>query len=89
MYWNTAFREYMESIEFKQSAADPCVYIQATNTIIVGVYVDDMIVITKTAQEMQRKDFGSLIQDEGHGKTSLLPWNQYRTNEDQKCMWIH
>ena len=43
----------MESIEFKQSAADSCVYIQAT------FVVDDLIVITKTAQEMQRKDFGS------------------------------
>ena len=66
----------MESIEFKQSAADPCVYIQATNTTVVGVYVDDLIVITKTAQEMQRKIFGFSIQDEGH---ALLPWNQYRT----------
>ena len=39
----------MESIEFKQSAADPCIYIHGTNTTIVGVYVDDLIVITKTA----------------------------------------
>ena len=69
----------MESVEFKQSSADPCVYVHTSNTTIIRVYVDDLIVITKTAQKMQRKIFGFLIQDEGHVKSSLLPWNQYRT----------
>ena len=45
----------MESIGFKQSTADPCVYIQISDTItIVAVYVDDLIVITKTPKEMAR-----------------------------------
>ena len=52
---NTAFREYMESIRFKQSAADPCVYIRTADTMtIVAVYVDDLIVIAKMVEEMQK-----------------------------------
>ena len=48
-----AFREHMESIRFKRSAADPCVYIPTADTMtIVAVYVDDLIVIAKTAEEM-------------------------------------
>ena len=40
-------------MEFKQSAADPCVYIRAAGmTAIVAVYVDDLLLIIKTAEEM-------------------------------------
>ena len=53
--WNTAFREHMESIHFKQSTADPCVFIQTKErgVTIVAVYVDDLIIITKTAEQME------------------------------------
>ena len=44
----------MELIGFMQSAADPCVYIRTADTVtVVAVYVDDLIVIGKTAEEMQ------------------------------------
>ena len=49
--WNKAFTEFMKSIEFKQSTADPCVYVR--DTCIVAVYVDDLIIATKTTDEMQ------------------------------------
>ena len=52
--WNTAFREFMTLLQFKQSTADPCIYVKVTDTIaVVAVYVDDLIVMTKTAEEMQ------------------------------------
>jgi len=52
--WNKAYQEHMESMGFKQSAADPCVYVRATEmTAIVAVYVDDIILITETPEEMQ------------------------------------
>ena len=41
----------MRSKEFKQSEADPCIYIRGTS--IVAVYVDDLIIATKTEGEMQ------------------------------------
>lgn len=42
----------MECIDFKQSGADPYVDVWTTFTTIVAVYVDYLIVITKTAEEM-------------------------------------
>jgi len=45
----------MTLLQFKQSTADPCIYIKITDTIsVVAVYVDDLIVMTKTAKEMQQ-----------------------------------
>ena len=49
--WNKAFTEFMKSIGFNQSAADPCIYVR--DTCIVAVYVDDLIIATKTPEEMQ------------------------------------
>ena len=41
--WNTAFREYMESIHFKQSTADPCVFIQTESRGVTTVQCTWMI----------------------------------------------
>ena len=39
---------------FKQSAADPCVFVWTTDTVtIIAVYMDDLIVVAKTPEEMQ------------------------------------
>ena len=49
----------MEVIGFSQSAANPCVFIRIKDTMtIVAVYVDDLILIAVTPEEMQKvKDF--------------------------------
>lgn len=40
--WNKAFHSYIEQIVFRQSSADPCVFIQHSVSItIIAVYVDD------------------------------------------------
>ena len=55
--WNRAFSEYLESIGFEQSAADPCVYIRSTEPItIIAVYVDDLILITKPEEVIKNSD---------------------------------
>ena len=71
--WNTALRKYMETIHFKPSNADPCVYVRSGEDMtIVAVYVDDLIIITKTPEETRKvkeslaarfkmKDIGSYI----------------------------
>ena len=52
--WNKTFREHMTIMGFKQSDADPCVFIRKGNELsIVAVYVDDLILITETLDEMQ------------------------------------
>jgi len=65
--WNIRFHKYMESLGFKQTV-DPCVYIRTGNTIaIVAVYVDDLILITKTPKKRTEVSDDSSVQDEGHG----------------------
>ena len=52
--WNKAFCEYIETIGFRQNAADPCVFTRIVDTVtIVAVYVDDMIIISATSEEME------------------------------------
>ena len=54
--WNKALKEHTESIEFKQSAADPCIFIKTEETgevTIVAVYVDDLIIVTKSDKKLE------------------------------------
>ena len=52
--WNTVLDSYLQELDFKRSEADQCVYIQNCNgkTRIVAVYVDDMIIMTDTDDDM-------------------------------------
>ena len=53
--WNTAFKTYMKTIHFKPSTADPCVYVRSDEDMtFVAVYVDDLIIIIKTPEEMRK-----------------------------------
>ena len=54
--WNTVFKEYTKSTNFKQCTADPCTFIRSegTDLTIISVYVDDLIIITKTPEMMMR-----------------------------------
>ena len=56
--WNTVFKQYMESVNFKQYTADPCILVtgEEANLTIVAVYVDDLIVIIKSAETMKIKE---------------------------------
>ena len=52
--WNNFFKEFMLSLGFVQSVADPCVFIRVLNDklTIVTVHVDDLILLTDTEKEM-------------------------------------
>ena len=52
--WNTTLTEFLESIHFKRSAADPCVFVQMEGSVpaVVAVYVDDLIALAKTPEKM-------------------------------------
>ena len=53
--WNKVLTEFLTSVGFVQSSADPCVYVQSGNCpIVVAAYVDDLIIATKTEKEMQQ-----------------------------------
>ena len=91
--WNIVFNDYLKSIDFEQSTADPCVYIKkkADSLTIVTVCVDDLIVIANTAEEMTKvkevltvrfrmKDMGNL-----HYCLGIT----IEQDEDQQCLWLH
>ena len=46
----------MESINFKPCTADPCIFVtgERADLTIVAVYVDDLIVISKTPETMKK-----------------------------------
>ena len=50
--WNATFSEHMCKAGFNQSPADACVFIRHKPVAIVAVYIDNLIVITKTIEEM-------------------------------------
>ena len=52
--WNAKFSDHMHKAGFEQSQADSCVFVRHEPIAMVAVYVDDLIIITKTTEEMNR-----------------------------------
>ena len=90
--WYQEFEKYMKSLGFIQTSADPCVFIRTGNNLaILAVYVDDLILMTKSLEDMDElksklsiqfrmKDMGSLHYCLG---ISVVQ------DEDKKCIWLH
>ena len=90
--WYKAFEEHMITLGFVQTAADPCVFIRSgSNFAIVAVYVDDLILITNTLENMEdlkinmRKRFK--MKDMGTLHCCLGITVKHDAN--QKCLWLH
>jgi hypothetical protein len=54
--WNKTLHTNLKSMGFRQLEADPCVYLwqQGEQTMVVGVYVDDLIIANNTTEQMNR-----------------------------------
>lgn len=52
--WNHAFNSFMDEIGFQQNDADPCVYTNPATETIVAVYVDDLILVSKSDRDMSQ-----------------------------------
>ena len=53
--WNEKLCDHLQSAGFKESGADPCVFIQSEQSSmkIIAIYVDDLILIAKSSSEIQ------------------------------------
>ena len=51
--WNKVFRECIEKIGFIQASADPCVFIRKDALTIIGVHVDDLMILARNITEMR------------------------------------
>jgi hypothetical protein len=50
--WNLLAKEFLISIGFQQSLADPCLYVHAKKGIILLLYVDDIAAASKYGPEL-------------------------------------
>jgi hypothetical protein len=51
--WYQTLNEYLVSLDFTSSSADPCVYINKQGEYcVVAIYVDDLIIMTQTTDKM-------------------------------------
>ena len=53
--WNKAFREYMDSINFTQSTADPCIFIKTGDTRDIRIKSQCILMILLLLLRLQRK----------------------------------
>lgn len=51
--WNKVLRECIEKIGFIQASADPCVFIRKNALTIIGVHVDDLMILARNITEMR------------------------------------
>lgn len=54
--WNEALKKHFKKIGLKQSSYDPCIYMLSSGgeTVIIAVYVDDIIIAGKTEEIVQQ-----------------------------------
>jgi hypothetical protein len=69
--WNARLHQQLKSLGFQQSSCDPCIYINHTSGVIIAVWVDDLIILGKDLNsidkvkrelqaEFEMKDLGEL-----------------------------
>ena len=69
--WNAVLDDQLRKIGFHQSTSDPCIYTTEGETVIIAVYVDDIILVAGSEQrvievkeaitnQFQVKDMGEL-----------------------------
>jgi Reverse transcriptase (RNA-dependent DNA polymerase)/gag-polypeptide of LTR copia-type/Integrase core domain/GAG-pre-integrase domain len=52
--WNTKLDEFLKSTGLQRSKADPCIYFNEERDFIIGVYVDDLLMISKDEETIKR-----------------------------------
>ena len=92
--WNKAFKEHMKSIKFIQSTADPCIFIKTggvNELVIVAVYVDDLIIVTKNPQNMAdvKEELMQRFKMKDLGKLHHCLGMVINHDEEKGCLLIH
>ena len=91
--WNTVFKQYMDSINFKQCTADPCIFVtsEGADLTIIAVYVDDLIVITKTPETMRKikESLAARFKMKDLGKLHYCLGISVEHDKERGCLWMH
>ena len=90
--WNTVFKQYMESINFKQCTADPCIFVtgEEADLTIVAVYVDDLIVIAKTPETIKKikESLAARFKMKDLGKLHYCWGISIQHDEERGSLWM-
>ena len=94
--WNQRIRRFLESIGFKPTYSDPCVYVNNETGVIIAMWVDDLMIFGKDienindlkaqlSEEYEMKDLGELkyflgIQVHRNKERKLIHINQSSYN---------
>ena len=91
--WNTVFKSHMESINFSQCSAEPCIFVkrEGEDLSIIAVYVDDLIVITSTPELMKniKEDLAARFRMKDLGKLHHCLGMTIDYDEEEGCLWMH
>ena len=91
--WNTVFKNHMESINFNQCSAEPCIFVrrEGKDLSIIAVYVDDLIVITSTPQLMKniKGDLASRFRMKDLGRLHHCLGMTIDYDKEEGCLWLH
>ena len=71
----------MKFLGFRERGVDPCIFIQQNGKKkleIIAVYVDDLILIAETLEEIQHMKTVSLkYLNDRHGRDLILSWSEF------------
>ena len=95
--WNEKLTQHVKSLGFEESGADPCIFTRKKNqkVEIIAIYVDDLIAITETDEEMRRlkKSLTSIFKMKDLGELYYcIGINFYRTKDSlymSQSQYIH
>lgn len=89
--WNAVLNDYLKSIGFKQSVADPCVYVKKNNDhlLLVVVYMDDLIIIANTAEEMTKVKESLSVRFKMTDMGKLHYCLGITIEQEGQCLWIN
>ena len=82
----------MESINFKPCTADPCIFVtgEGADLTIIAVYVDDLIVITKTPETMKKikENLAAHFKMKDLGKLHYCLGIPIQHDEERGSLWM-
>ena len=91
--WNAVLKEFIKAIGFKQSTADPCMFVNTSgeDVTIVAVYVDDLVIVTKTPKSMEKikEDLTKRFRMKDLGKLHHCLGITVEYDEEKGCLWMH
>ena len=91
--WNDRCDKALKSLGFKRCESDPCVYIRIVDGVIVGVYVDDLLILAPHGMistiEQFKSDFRKLFKIKDLGPVSKILGMQILRDRSQRTVSIN